>query len=39
MVADVVEGLDFGLVDARLRVGDQVVDEAVEDALQGFVEF
>ncbi len=37
--ADVVQSLNSCLLDPRLRVGDQVVDEAVEDAFQGFVEF
>src|SRR5271167_2418955 len=39
MMANVVESLNFGLLQTGVRVGDEVSDEAVEDALQGFVEF
>ena len=37
--ADVIKGADFCLADSRSCVGDKVVGEAVEHALQGFVEF
>ena len=39
MIADVFESADFGLLQPGARVGDQVVHEQVEDALEGFVEF
>ena len=39
VVADVVEGLNFRLLQTGARVGDEVSDETVQDALQGLVEF
>src|ERR1700751_2396325 len=39
MFPDVFERSNSSLIQASSRIGDQVVDEEVEDALEGFVEF
>ena len=39
MFPDVFERSNSSLIQTSSRIGDQVVDEEVEDALEGFVEF
>ena len=38
-MTDLVESVDSSLVQTGARVGDEVIDEAVEHLLQGLVEF
>jgi len=37
-MADVFNGLDFRFLDALLRVSNQIVDQSIQDSLQGLVE-
>ena len=39
MIAHIVESANSSLIQARACVSDQVVNEAIEDPLQSFVEF